>query len=683
MKKIKFFALMSAIALTSVVGFTACSSGDETVAADINPTYDGTSVLTDFAFNITKASGTTRMSQTNTQEGGNFRGMEHMYLLPFNEEPKDNISTYTSNGTGSQATPTQNKNFALGSLTDSEISTSSSNSNSRKIYSLSLPIGTNNFLFYGKATRTNETGFHVGRLSSSFYDKENKKISSTSTTPIDADEIENTDDINFNLVGIAASLGEDANKLKDYLNAIVAAEFTTGSTTTTWASTVSIVANQTIPNADAYSSLADLYTKFTTVTSDRCGSAEAVLRTVQDLYKSAKAINAASTVAEVKDIANAICDKIKNGTGSGSDLSVTVTDTDSDPDKWKFTFSGLSDTKFPSGTLKLPMGAAQLSFSENKFSYKGTVSENTVVSSGTLYTNICYPAELVYFDNSPLRATDSYKKKDDFASTPEDWDTQYQIPSSSDWAGTEVTPSTRAVAMQNNVNYGVALLQSTVKLATEKLTDNKKAILGGNAENQTEIPGTEMKVTGILIGGQPASVGWKMVNKTTTFNNVIYDNDVQYGDKLSTSSTPTANYTVVLDNLTNATKQNDVNFVLQLVNGSEDFYGRYGLIPAGHTFYLVGQIQLTQYPSTGVREIPDVKSGSSTVKRTSSSYRITDESINRVFIQDYKTVANITISSDALQKAYSSIPDLRSTEVLFGLSVDLKWEKGFIYDIEL
>ena len=38
------------------------------------------------------------------------------------------------------------------------------------------------------------------------------------------------------------------------------------------------------------------------------------------------------------------------------------------------------------------------------------------------------------------------------------------------------------------------------------------------------------------------------------------------------------------------------------------------------------------------------------------------------------TTANITISTDALKEAYSTIPDLVSTETVFGLSVDLSGE---------
>ena len=80
--------------------------------------------------------------------------------------------------------------------------------------------------------------------------------------------------------------------------------------------------NQTGDNPGAYKALADLYSKFTTTTNDRCGSAEAVLRTLKDLYKSAAGINDQSSVTGVQTIAEAICSKIEFGT---SNLSMSVT----------------------------------------------------------------------------------------------------------------------------------------------------------------------------------------------------------------------------------------------------------------------------------------------------------------------------------------------------------------------
>ena len=48
----------------------------------------------------------------------------------------------------------------------------------------------------------------------------------------------------------------------------------------------------------------------------------------------------------------------------------------------------------------------------------------------------------------------------------------------------------------------------------------------------------------------------------------------------------------------------------------------------------------------------------------------------RVFIQDYTTYANFVIGSTSLQKALVALPDLRSTQISLGLSVDLEWSAG-------
>ena len=57
--------------------------------------------------------------------------------------------------------------------------------------------------------------------------------------------------------------------------------------------------------------------------------------------------------------------------------------------------------------------------------------------------------------------------------------------------------------------------------------------------------------------------------------------------------------------------------------------------------------------------------------------------IPRVFIQDYKTTATFTIGQNSLKNALVTVPDLRSTQMSFGLSVDLTWKQGLEYNIGL
>ena len=677
MKKNFFYAMMSAIALTGAIGFTACSSDSDAVVEN-NPTYDGTSVRTDFAFSVTKASEGTRMTAAAVQNGTSnpFLGIKDMFLLPFDGE--------ANTGTGDARIDQTNANsFYLGELTTSDINDNvidRNGSTSSKVYSLTLPIGTDNFLFYGTANNSG-TNFAIGSLT---------RNGLPVPTSSNASGIIDIDDINFSLNSIATNLGNDATNIAAYLTEIAKAEGWKGTTTTA-------------KTDGSYQALSDLYKKFTSNAAPRAGSAEGVVRTVLDLYKSAKAINDQSSVSGVKTIAEAILAKInadKNG------VMVTVNATDSDPDNWTATATGFNES-FPSN-LSLPMGAAQLQWTvdldsndPDACSYKTSLTSFGGPSNAEVVNTIAqyrYPAELIYFDNSPLLATDKYQTPSAYPTTAANWDLAVGTSAngfSSDWNKYEVQPSTRAVAMRNNVNYGVALLESKISLSGTSLTDNRK-VLSNETTNQTDIDGTKFVVTGLLIGGQPEKVYWDMTNPNDNFDDIIYDQNVQYH---GTSSTPlgtgysASNYTIVLDNYANknsttegaAEDQKPVLIALEIKNGDvsgtnagKDFYGHDGLIPAGSTFYLVGTLN----PATGTTGTtgytrPDYRG-------TSSTYRVTKEGVQRVFMQDYRTVASITINAaTALQKAYSTIPDLRSTEVLFGLNIDTTWEKGVEFGITI
>lgn len=699
MKKNFFYALMSAIALTGAIGFTACSSDSDAVVEN-NPTYDGTSVRTDFAFNITKASQGTRMTAENVQESSNFRGLEKMFLLPFTGVPG---TAATSNAAS----------FDLGTLSGI------SNPTSSKVYAITIPVGTNNFLFYGVADRNSKGNYQVGAVDHSSL--------AASTNPV------NISDIHFDLKKIAdldkdgENTTNNAKKLAAYLSQIARAKVDDDNT---WSGTVDKA--KTDGN---FRALALLYTKFTKIGASeaRSGSAESVRRMILELYKSTKAINDESSNTDVQAMAAKICEAI---TTAKDNVKVNILQSDGetavdfaaniatndDPNTWTSTLQGLTGTSvygsttgkqvndiFPAN-LGLPMGAAQLSFEvptsgENAnlptFSYKGTIIEGnpTSTTSGQMsvdVANIDYPAELLYFDNSPLLATNEYKEVKDYPIVTQAWDLNPGNDNTVDVGGTSykafdgdweknsaVAATTRAVAMQNNVNYGVALFKTNVKLGTAVspatgFTDNMAAIVGGSAANQTNIDGTQFKVTGILIGGQPKKIGWNMIRKdeeNNSFNQVIYDRDVQYGDNLSTSAS-TDNYTIVFDNYDNIDDSQDpVLFALEIVNGDKDFYGKDNLIPAGSTFYLVGKLT----PAAAADWTAKV-----TAAARPTTYRITNESVSRIFVQDYTTVANITLNAaTALQNAYSTVPDLRSTETVFGLSVDLKWEAGMEFNVTI
>lgn len=117
-------------------------------------------------------------------------------------------------------------------------------------------------------------------------------------------------------------------------------------------------------------------------------------------------------------------------------------------------------------------------------------------------------------------------------------------------------------------------------------------------------------------------------------------------------------YTLVLDNNKATTKP--IYVAVELLNKTGiDFYGADGMIPAGGKFYLIGK--LDPEAATGV-------TGTTTT-------------VNRVFLKDYTTKANLTIKD--LKNAYNVIPDLRSTAISVGLAVNLEWQNGITFDVEI
>lgn len=320
---------------------------------------------------------------------------------------------------------------------------------------------------------------------------------------------------------------------------------------------------------------------------------------------------------------------------------------------------------FP-GKFKLPDGVATLSWiaGESKFAYNTPGTDLFETGNSINYNKICYPAELSYFVNTKTMVSDKdMSNLSEFPSYTE-WTKKTQTGWDAKTSFTEkaVENSTRTVGLKDPVQYSVAVLKSTVRCKASTLEDNAKLAGGFKTDQQIPVPTNGFKVTGILIGGQPAAVDWKYEPATTgeTFANTIYDN-VMNGSPMYAkygSAVPTVgNYTLVFDNK-NAAK-NDVFVTIELTNNSDmNFYGQDGIILKGAKFYLVGK--LTPNATEGVTN---------------------PNNFDRVFVQDYVTTANFKIKD--LKSAYNCIPDLRTSGINVGLAVDLDWKEGITFDVEI
>lgn len=319
--------------------------------------------------------------------------------------------------------------------------------------------------------------------------------------------------------------------------------------------------------------------------------------------------------------------------------------------------------------LYLPDGVAKVKFNStnSSFSFETVTAGTTTPGSNLIdYKTVTYPSELAYFVSSPIKTSSSNISKVGELPNYDNW-----LAGTVTWEGYKdiVQNNTLFVALQNPVQYGVACLKSSIKCAETSLEDNAIAIIGSKSNNFITVNDKSFPVTGILIGGQPKGVKWDFepasTNQPGDFKYTIYDNDMNDGSNFTAKAVGTGtlpyNYTLVLDNKDTSSegaKQSNVNVVIELENNAADFYGADGLIPKGSKFYLAGTLDLSKYNQT-----EDGKT------------------LDHVFIKDHTTVANFTIKE--LKKAYNCIPDLRTSKINVGLAVDLSWQKGIKFDVEL
>lgn len=668
------FAYVGAIALTGMMGFSACQSDS---AEEVNPNYDPetNTVKTEFAFNIV-SNAKQKMTATNTQNGGNFLGMNTMRLFCFDQEPADDHFLGM---------------FNLGSLTASSITAAQSS----KIYTMYLPVGTSDFLFYGAYEAG--TGHENGKL--------------TKTFPASVSKTSDLSEINFALVPIVANnspaITGVQTTLLGHLNNILKARKASG---TTWYGTQWLFATGGEGDATtkektkaAYRPLAVAYKTFIDDLQIRQASSTTFLRSLQDLYNVAKTIsNGASTTpgatddqkTDIKAVADDIIAKIEET------ALFDVTDNGTTTPKYTLAYETAVDATVKNFPMEqgLPAGAAVLTMATtgtpeaatettpDAFAYTNNGNNVLGQSVANNIFDITYPSELTYYANSKAIVSNGVHAPGDYPKNVTDWD-NWTTTGTDDWdksSTATVTARTQAAAMKNNAKYGVAQLQSTVKLASNTMTDNATKITQTNdvndyitdVNNQTiTFDADDFEWTGILIGGQADLLKYDFTtNNTSNMNKVIYDNVIKNTDETSiniTTATSAPNYTLALDNYLGAGDQQTVNVALEIKNNSgKDFYGIDGIIAAGATFYLVGQLDPASADA--------ITWGSSGVYSNHPGY-----DVNRVFIQDFKTIANFTIPANGLQKAYSSIPDLRSTQMLFGLSVDLTWKSGLTFNVNL
>lgn len=755
MKTMKSLALTGAIALVGTIGFTACSASSDDLAAP-NQNIPGGSgvneVTTKFVFNVatsnspatsgSASSPIVRMSGGNTQAnvtGANdFRGITNAELMAF----KLMSGSALADGKTVSSAIKANKAYSFGTIigaykldpTNGDASTDVPKSH--RVIELSLPTETNTLMLYGKAIKTGsdiEQGKITWKPDSILSNASFSLCRIVPDTPEPA-----TPNIYW------AALLQYENLIANVLTEIVSSgikagtvcEFGTQSMTLAsdleWGDYANVSSDLQLserntspldpsgntPTCALGEILSKAFVTLNTIYPNelRAGAGEAVHYMMKDLVVVINSVVNAKPVSLQEVVAQEVAKVIKTNIEKYFDVEsdydwkntatvkancVSVLSTDKDK------VLDTSDlTNFPK-FFNLPSGSVILKFliakdADNsgynfKYAYSSSVETyamggSTTASDSFDPKNYTYPAELCYFGNSPIRVTNDTKVPNDYPDGVAEWNDNN---SWKGWStGGHVLSTTRSVAMQYSINYGTALLATTVRYGANVLEDNNANIQkqhsgASEANNKIDVTSldTHFQLTGVLIGGQEPEVGWNYLAKSATpgFGTMVYDNVGTINIPKATSATggekSAVNYTLLWDNWQESLKgqkQRDVYIALEFKNNAAGFWGENNFIRNGATFYIVGKLDPDAGHSTtdlsdGItwpsnQALPPYEADGSTVKQ------------RRVFIQDFMTTANFVIGPTSLQHALVAVPDLRAGQISLGLSVDLSWQTGLSFN---
>ena len=744
MKKINQFALGFAIALTGALGFSACSSEENVdVNPSYNKQTGELNVDFVFNIS-TSNTPTTRMTSANTQAttGDYFRGLTNAYLatfkldadgkaVPNSTTPIDRSYSFgtilsagslTENPDDDLPSSRRVVELSLETATNAmmfwgkAIKTSTDNEQGRVVMNIDEKNLANTSISMCKivpdAPYSTETS-HI------YKDAllQHEKLMAAALTRIIRSGITNKTVTYGDL-----SVNVDQLNWSDYVQIsgeagsyVITPKTVSPVKTTGGEQSISALGEKI---AKAFATLNTIHTN-----ELRAGYGEAVAKMVADLMTVINSVVGATPVSLHEAVTQEVAKAIKTNVEYFFDPNLSYEWKSVDDIKYNLpnvtgvdaVLSSCDLNDFPK-TFNLPYGSVLLQFdieadatasSGYKFTYnyKGAV-ETYAMGGSTTSTdafdpmNYVYPAELCYFGNSPIRTSNATLVANDYPDGAKNWETDASWATNSWENNSRVLSSTRSVAMRDNIRYGTALLKTQVRYGSAILEDNNANLQKRwnnvtEANNQINVTGndTHFVLTGVLIGGQEPEVGWNYIAKSASpgFGHMVYD-DVNYNglpyipipaatteDNMGGLSVP--NYTLVWDNWEAKNvgkKQRDVYVALEFKNQSRDFYGENNLIRNGATFYLVGKLD----PDAG-HSTTDYSDGITwPSKYALPPYDASGNSIHerRVFIQHYMTTATFVINQKSLQHALVATPDLRSSQISLGLSVDLRWQTGLVFD---
>lgn len=513
MKKYLVFGMMSAVALS----FTACSSEEEVVVN--NPTFDGNSVKTEFALNVpTKVA--TRQQKAITQDGADFRGIDELYVAPF-------ATAKQADNNPVKATDVKVGNVSLATFTAFDHTAAQD-----KWYNdITVPVGTNAFLVYAKAT-TKGAAAANGAL----------KMSAD-------DPFAGISALKFELQAIDAEydLAAEGKAITDALTALAATEGvpSAGVAACKW-SEVKAEDNQLY---------AELYKNFSSL---KAGAAKDVKAYLETQLKPALIQN--------------------SGDANGIDVKLAAAIDDA--------IAAIPET-FPKAGI--PDGAAVLSCTDGVFSF---VTSDFITGEKWGANAFVTPAELWYRANTGIRVANEIKSTEVGS---KDWATfigdAYAESDNMVKASTQsvalLNPLQYGVAnLETQIKFAAANLEVKKTVVTDYTTDPATT----TEEVVESVPVNKLTLTGILVGDQK-NVDWQFKPVAADKAVAVYDTDL-IKTTFDEKDYQTASQTLLCETTED---QQFVNVALEFVNETgAAFTGKDGIVPAGAKFYLIGKLDISE-----------------------------------------------------------------------------------------
>lgn len=498
MKRFQSITVMSVLTLMGVAGLTACSSSSEVDDIKDNPNVvtddqGNAGVRPEFVISFPRSVvASTRMTDSETQSTGSaaqFRGMDHIRLIPFGTAPASTTPKFASI-------------MALSSIASNALK--KPGSLNYKVYADQfVPVNTTHFLFYGKAI-DNTAEADITSMDDKF------KFGSLKVTGLNDAEFTTPNSIIFKLEQINTSSEQQADNtvgrsVVGLMTSLANTTSTAGAPHNLWSTSTNKV-------------LQGLYKNFiaATVSSSYCVSAMLGM-----IYDGLERVPASEVDARklADDIKKKITDACSTTPVAGS------------PVQLKNDYAG-----YPAN-IGLPDGAARVRWDGTKFV---DATANYGRKFKVKVTDYVYPAALWYYVNTALKSSESEQSGNYDSKT--NWNEVISTFYSGAGTDTKVGPGTVSVALVDPVEYAVGRIETKIKMGSGVFYD-------GNGEEVSTAAGFKMK--GLLFGGQN-SVTYDFTSVGAE-NYVIYDRHLPDEDIIARtgSETGTANQTLALETLGN------------------------------------------------------------------------------------------------------------------------------------